>query len=111
VGTFLFAPIANYLVTKYGWETSNLIFGAICLLCLVCGGVMRPLQLEVVPAEAEEEEIKDMMITLPDGTKVPAGGTKGPSFKGLPPIRWAQTASLPRLMLACMSMSMSIKIK
>ena len=59
VGTFLFAPIANHLISISTWETSNLIFGAICLLCILCGAAMRPLQVEV--EQAVEEERKDLV--------------------------------------------------
>jgi len=86
VGTFLFAPIANHLISMSTWQTSNLIFGAICLLCILCGAAMRPLQVEV--EQAVEEERKDLVMTLPDGTKVPSGGAKGPAtYKTVPPIR------------------------
>ena len=61
VGTFLFAPIANHLISVSTWQTSNLIFGAICLLCILCGATMRPLQLEV--EQAVEEERKDLVRT------------------------------------------------
>ena len=59
VGTFLFAPIANHLISVSTWQTSNLIFGAICLLCILCGATMRPLQLEV--EQGGEEERKDLV--------------------------------------------------
>jgi len=85
VGTFLFAPIANHLISVSTWQTSNLIFGAICLLCILCGATMRPLQLEV--EQAVEEERKDLVMTLPDGTKVPSGGSKAPTYKSVPAIR------------------------
>ena len=61
VGTFLFAPIANHLISISTWQTSNLIFGAICLLCILCGAAMRPLQVEV--EQAVEEERKDLVET------------------------------------------------
>jgi len=85
VGTFLFAPIANHLISVSTWQTSNLIFGAICLLCILCGATMRPLQLEV--EQGGEEERKDLVMTLPDGTKVPSGGSKAPTYKSVPAIR------------------------
>jgi len=87
VGTFLFAPIANHLISVSTWQTSNLIFGAICLLCLLCGATMRPLQLEVDSQAVAEDERKDLVMTLPDGTKVPAGGSKAPTYKSVPAIR------------------------
>lgn len=96
VGTFLFAPIANYLLTVADWQTSNRIFGGVCLLCLLCGAAMRPLKVEVEPLVPVEEEQTDLVITLPDGTKVPASNTKGASYKGVPPIRLEASINLVR---------------
>jgi MFS family permease len=87
VGTFLFAPIANHLISVSTWQTSNLIFGAVCLLCILCGATMRPLQLEVDSQAVAEDERKDLVMTLPDGTKVPSGGSKAPTYKSVPAIR------------------------
>ena len=96
VGTFLFAPIANYLLTVADWQTSNRIFGGVCLLCLLCGAAMRPLKVEVEPLVPIEEEQTDLVITLPDGTKVPASNTKGATYKGVPPIRLEASINLVR---------------
>jgi hypothetical protein len=35
VGTFIFAPLASYLVETFGWKGANLIFAALCLQCAV----------------------------------------------------------------------------
>ena len=43
VGTFLFAPLASYLLDTYSWKTSNLIFASFFLICILCGLVMKPL--------------------------------------------------------------------
>merc|ERR1711962_971337 len=81
VGTFVFAPFSNYLLTQYDWQTSNLIFAAICLSCVIFGAMMRPLQVELVKLEDESKEIT---LTLPDGSTLPS---TAPSFKAMPPIR------------------------
>ena len=64
VGTFLFAPLATYLLDNYGWKGSNLIFAGLCLNCAVFGALMRPLELKakVVDPNAlilDEEEDED----------------------------------------------------
>ena len=47
VGTFVFAPLANFLLDQYGWKGANLIFAALCFNCAVFGALMRPLELVV----------------------------------------------------------------
>ena len=44
VGAFVFAPLANFLLEAHGWQTSNLVFGGLCLLCALCAATMRPTQ-------------------------------------------------------------------
>ena len=43
VGAFVLAPLASYTVQTFGWKTTNLVLGGICLSCLLFGGLMRPL--------------------------------------------------------------------
>ena len=66
VGAFVFAPIANFLVESQGWRTTNLIFSVLCLINVLCGLVMRPLE-----AVTDSDE---MMVELPDGSRVPSDG-------------------------------------
>ena len=47
VGTFVFAPLANFLLAQYDWKGANLIFAALCFNCAVFGALMRPLELVV----------------------------------------------------------------
>ena len=42
VGAFVFAPMTNFLLETHGWQTSNMVFGGLCLLCALCGATMRP---------------------------------------------------------------------
>lgn len=43
VGTFAFAPLANYLLKLFDWKNANLILAGIVLNCAVFGALMRPL--------------------------------------------------------------------
>ena len=86
VGTFVFAPLANWLLVTYGWQTSNLVFGGICLLCIIFGLLMRPL--EEVPLSHEDKESN--LLDLPEGTKIQSISNNH-SFKGLPIIRSVAT--------------------
>jgi len=94
VGTFVFAPLASFLLDAFGWKTSNLIFAAICLLCVIFGALMRPLE-EI----AEEEEFEGQLtMELPDGTKVPsspANLSKRNSIQGMPSIR--SVGTMPKI--------------
>ncbi len=47
VGTFLFAPLATWLLDVYGWRGANLIFAGLCLNCAVFGALMRPLEITI----------------------------------------------------------------
>ena len=57
VGTFIFAPLATFLLDVYGWKGANLIFAGLCLNCAVFGALMRPLEL-TVRHEKEDDETK-----------------------------------------------------
>lgn len=76
VGTFLFAPLATYLLEQYGWKGSNLIFAGLCLNCAVFGALMRPLELkakviepDVILEEDEEDEDEGAFKFKSDGDK------------------------------------------
>lgn len=43
VGTFAFAPLANYLLKMFDWKNANLILAGLILNCAVFGALMRPL--------------------------------------------------------------------
>jgi MFS family permease len=67
-GTFLFAPLSDYLIAEYTWRGALLIYSgmdhfmslasnrdsAIILNCVACGALFRPL--EWVPVYADELE-------------------------------------------------------
>ena len=56
VGCFIFAPFTNFLLEKYGWEGTNLIFAGLFLNCAIFGALMRPLQL-VITHDTEIQEV------------------------------------------------------
>ena len=43
IGTFVFAPLSEHLITEYSWKGAVLIIGAIMLNISVCGAIFRPL--------------------------------------------------------------------
>jgi MFS family permease len=42
MGTFIFAPLTEYLVTEYGWRGALLIIAAVVLNCMILGALFRP---------------------------------------------------------------------
>ncbi|XP_022219039.2 LOW QUALITY PROTEIN: monocarboxylate transporter 12 [Drosophila obscura] len=96
-GTFVFAPLTEYLIGSYGWRGAMLIIGGIVLNCIIFGAMFRPLELEAPPnttstpklgkksaiidentTPAELEPLKvapaDQYLQLPQRTDVPPGG-------------------------------------
>ncbi|XP_016995684.2 monocarboxylate transporter 12 [Drosophila takahashii] len=49
-GTFVFAPLTEYLIGNYGWRGAMLIIGGIVLNCIIFGAMFRPLELGPSPA-------------------------------------------------------------
>ena len=43
IGTFIFAPLSQFLISNYGWKGGLWIIGGICLNGTVCGALFRPL--------------------------------------------------------------------
>ena len=57
VGTFVFAPLTNYLLKTYSWRSTMLIQGFIIISCAIFGLAFRPIQpLTLAVADIEEEE-------------------------------------------------------
>ncbi|KAH8373871.1 hypothetical protein KR200_010865 [Drosophila serrata] len=48
-GTFVFAPLTEYLIGNYGWRGAMLIIGGIVLNCIIFGAMFRPLEVETAP--------------------------------------------------------------
>ncbi|KAL5288108.1 hypothetical protein ACFFRR_008765 [Megaselia abdita] len=55
VGTFVFAPLTQMLITEYGWRNTLVIQAGIILLCLIFGAAYRPLPAVELKAVKEEE--------------------------------------------------------
>lgn len=84
VGTFAFAPLANYLLEVFDWKNANLVLAGLILNCAVFGAMMRPLEYpkrdkqkslmlrmyEEKKAQLERGSIGGsfFMVQLPDGT-------------------------------------------
>uniref|UniRef100_A0A7I4YWG3 MFS domain-containing protein n=1 Tax=Haemonchus contortus TaxID=6289 RepID=A0A7I4YWG3_HAECO len=58
VGTVLFSPINEYIISHYGWRAVFLAFEGVLGLCVICGWTFRPLHFREV-SEEEEEEAED----------------------------------------------------
>ncbi|XP_014662716.1 PREDICTED: monocarboxylate transporter 13-like [Priapulus caudatus] len=72
IGTFVMAPLSKYLITAYDWKGATLIVAAIVLHGIICGALMRPL--EVTPRKKslmqrmwEEKQIRVRAFTVHDG--------------------------------------------
>merc|ERR1711971_729894 len=88
VGTFVFAPLATYLLEVYGWKGANIIFAGLCLQCAVCGALMKPLEMSVIVEDLDEQEDDGMgkfMVQLPDGTQRRQIDSKSDSNNSLSP--------------------------
>ncbi|GBP20949.1 Monocarboxylate transporter 12 [Eumeta japonica] len=57
VGTFIFAPLTEFLVDHYKWRYTILINAGLALLCIIFGLVFRPIKpVRVTLADSNEEE-------------------------------------------------------
>ncbi|KAJ0183184.1 hypothetical protein K1T71_001160 [Dendrolimus kikuchii] len=57
VGTFAIAPLTNELETNFGWRYTILIHAAMLLLCIIFGGMFRPIKpVRVTLADQPEED-------------------------------------------------------
>ncbi|XP_017064692.1 monocarboxylate transporter 12 [Drosophila eugracilis] len=101
LGTFIFAPLTEYLIGSFGWRGAMLIMGGIVLNCIIFGAMFRPLELEAppntppntpstpklgkksaiidqntTPAELEPLKVppKDQYLQLPQRTDTPVSG-------------------------------------
>ncbi|XP_061191800.1 monocarboxylate transporter 12-like [Saccostrea echinata] len=65
IGTFVFAPLLEFLIEEYGWRGTFVILSAITLNLVVCGALMRPL--EFTPLEEWKrnlEKFENMAKTI-----------------------------------------------
>ncbi|XP_012284043.1 uncharacterized protein LOC105701680 [Orussus abietinus] len=56
IGTFIFAPVTQYLLAEYGWRGTTLILSGLFLNLAVCGCLMRDLEWTTTRAKAKTEE-------------------------------------------------------
>ncbi|KAK2588248.1 hypothetical protein KPH14_004278 [Odynerus spinipes] len=56
IGTFIFAPVTQYLLAEYGWRGTTLILAGLFLNLAVCGCLMRDLEWTTTIARAKTEE-------------------------------------------------------
>lgn len=56
IGTFIFAPVTQYLLAEYGWRGTTLILAGLFLNLAVCGCLMRDLEWTTIRARAKTEE-------------------------------------------------------
>lgn len=66
MGTFVMAPLTEYLVETYGWKGAMLIISALVLNCTVFGALFRPLE-ETTPPKKSTSFLKN--FELPKITK------------------------------------------
>lgn len=69
LGTFIFAPVSQFLVDEYGWKGAVLIEAGILLNCCVFGLLFRPLTVDSSrkPLAEQQDEIQMMPV---NGTHV-----------------------------------------
>jgi len=48
IGALSFGPLADILMSKFGWKIGMLIFAGIMLSCILFGAIMKPLKPQVV---------------------------------------------------------------
>lgn len=58
IGTFIFAPLTQFLLDTYGWRGTTLILAGLFLNISVCGALMRDLAWTAVMAKAKAQDRK-----------------------------------------------------
>ena len=77
-------------MASYDWSVAVLVLGGVCLACVLCGGLMRPLEEVTVAARRRSSLL--LTMELPDGTRVPSKGVSpNHSFKAFPLMRSVAT--------------------
>lgn len=66
VGTFIMAPLCEYIIKEYGWKNSLIFLSVVILLCVLCGATFRPLEsVQVTIGEEEQDELDSKARNLP----------------------------------------------
>ncbi|KAJ8969652.1 hypothetical protein NQ314_001654 [Rhamnusium bicolor] len=71
IGTFLFAPLSETLITKLGWRSALLCQGVLVLSCVIYGALFRPLKPTKVK-ELNDKEEKPKLIMDPSRLPIAA---------------------------------------
>lgn len=58
IGTFIFPPFMNFLLSLYGWRGSLMILAGISLHCCIFGALMRPLVASTPKKSKKEKELE-----------------------------------------------------
>jgi len=64
IGTFIFAPLTDWLLTTFSWQTALLILGGICV-----GNCLFALLFKPIPESYKEPEVETCQAMLPDQEK------------------------------------------
>lgn len=59
-GTFVFAPLTEYLMAEYGWRGAMMIISAIVFNCIIFGAFFRPLEYDE-PPEPRKKSIQKIV--------------------------------------------------
>ncbi|KAK5965777.1 hypothetical protein GCK32_016130 [Trichostrongylus colubriformis] len=65
VGTVLFSPINEYIISHYGWRAVFLAFEGVLGLCVICGWTFRPLLFRELTEEEEAEDKDSIELEKP----------------------------------------------
>ena len=49
IGGFIFGPLSEYLMYRFGWKIGFIVLAFILLTCILFGAIMKPLKPERVP--------------------------------------------------------------
>nr|XP_036232034.1 uncharacterized protein LOC106626718 isoform X2 [Bactrocera oleae]XP_036232035.1 uncharacterized protein LOC106626718 isoform X2 [Bactrocera oleae] len=82
-GTFVFAPLTEYLIGSFGWRGAMLIIGGIVLNCIIFGALFRPLEAPK-PSKAQKSDIIDNNTTTAELKPLKPGTTEGDQYLQLP---------------------------
>ncbi|XP_050393606.1 monocarboxylate transporter 12-B isoform X1 [Patella vulgata] len=74
IGTFIFAPLTEYLIQEYGWRGTLLIIGGIVLNLVVAGALFRPLEFTEEEKLRRAREAFDKMSRTISKQSIPSHG-------------------------------------
>ena len=58
IGVLSFGPLADFLMTKFGWKTGMVIFAGMMLTCILFGAIMKPLKPQKVLIQRDPIELQ-----------------------------------------------------